>query len=355
MNGSTVKQYFVPLAGGMQAVYNSSGLQDYRHSDWLGSSRFAATTSGAVYYDGAYAPFGENYAETGTTDRSFTGQTQDTTAGLYDFLFRQQSSAQGRWLVADPAGLAAVDLTNPQTWNRYAYVANYPLNNIDPLGLFKGKCGDEERLLGCIWGGYTDAGAANMLESLSWSGQVGYNDPNNDNMFVSQDLSGLYTISVTTSSTFGKGGFSLTNPFTKLKQLVPSICSGGGFGYGGGEGEFGPAKVELIAVVAYDSKVGGEHGGIVAGGFGNLTGGIESTRTWNDWQDHTFYIGFVNGAQSITPRNLGPMQITNANYGGLVQFINGQLVVGGYGGVQTGGARALGAGAYVSLSWSGCQ
>jgi RHS repeat-associated protein len=55
--------------------------------------------------------------------------------GLYDFLFRQQSSAQGRWLVPDPAGLAAVDITNPQTWNRYAYVANNPLDAIDPLGL----------------------------------------------------------------------------------------------------------------------------------------------------------------------------------------------------------------------------
>jgi len=37
--------------------------------------------------------------------------------------------------VPDPAGLAAVDLTNPQTWNRYAYVANSPLSNVDPLGL----------------------------------------------------------------------------------------------------------------------------------------------------------------------------------------------------------------------------
>jgi len=32
--------------------------------------------------------------------------------------FRQHSSAQGRWLVPDPAGLAAVDLTTPQAWNR---------------------------------------------------------------------------------------------------------------------------------------------------------------------------------------------------------------------------------------------
>ncbi len=50
-------------------------------------------------------------------------------------MFRQHSAAQGRWLVPDPAGLAAADLSNPQTWNRYAYVANNPLNNVDPLGL----------------------------------------------------------------------------------------------------------------------------------------------------------------------------------------------------------------------------
>jgi RHS repeat-associated protein len=77
-----------------------------------------------------------------TTNRSFTGQTEGTVAGstgLYDFQFRQQSSAQGRWLVPDPAGLAAVNLTNPQTWNRYAYVANNPNSNVDALGL-QGHC-----------------------------------------------------------------------------------------------------------------------------------------------------------------------------------------------------------------------
>ena len=140
MNGITVQQYYVPLAAGVQAVFNASGLQYYRHADWLGSSRFASSGGGLVIYDRAYAPYGEIYAESyeTTTNRSFTGQTQDTfagTTGNYDFLFRQQSSSQGRWLTPDPAGLAAVDITNPQTWNRYAYVGNNPLSNVDPLGL----------------------------------------------------------------------------------------------------------------------------------------------------------------------------------------------------------------------------
>jgi RHS repeat-associated protein len=120
----------------MKAVYNGSGLQYYRHSDWLGTNRFSATPSGTVYFDGAYAPYAENYAGIGTSDRVFTGQPIGTLPGLYDFTFREYGQSQGRWLVPDPAGLAAVDITNPQTWNRYAYAMNNPLSYIDPLGLY---------------------------------------------------------------------------------------------------------------------------------------------------------------------------------------------------------------------------
>src|SRR3989442_1539845 len=135
MNGQTLSKAFVPLPGGATAVYNSSGLAYYRHPDWLGSSRFASTPGRAMYFDGAYAPYGENYAEAGTTDRSFTGQNQDTASAvypLYDFLFREHHPTQGRWISPDPLGGSVF---NPQSLNRYAYVLNNPTNLIDLLGL----------------------------------------------------------------------------------------------------------------------------------------------------------------------------------------------------------------------------
>jgi RHS repeat-associated protein len=134
MNGQTLQKAFVPLAGGAVAVYTSSELAYYRHSDWLGSSRFASTPTRTMYSDGAYAPFGEPYADSGTSDLSFTGMNQDTVSGLYDFAAREYAT-QGRWPSPDPSGIASVSINDPQTWNRYAYVRNSPLHATDPNGL----------------------------------------------------------------------------------------------------------------------------------------------------------------------------------------------------------------------------
>ncbi len=138
MNGQTLVKALVRLPLGATAVYNSSGLAYIRHSDHLGSSRLATTPARTMYASAAYAPYGEAYAVQsavqGATDLSFTGQDQDTTSGMYDFMVRKYNPVQGRWLSPDPAGLGAVDPANPQTWNRYAYVGNNPLSLIDPLG-----------------------------------------------------------------------------------------------------------------------------------------------------------------------------------------------------------------------------
>jgi RHS repeat-associated protein len=139
MSGATLQKAFVALPGQGTVVYTSSGLDHYRHSDWLGSARLTSSPSQTVISTTAYAPFGEAYAQsTGTSDLSFTGMNQDTVTGAlsgdYDFLYREYNT-QGRWPQPDPAGLAAANPANPQSWNRYAYVLNNPLGFVDPLGL----------------------------------------------------------------------------------------------------------------------------------------------------------------------------------------------------------------------------
>ena len=137
MNGQHLVQAQYPLPAGGMAIYQGTTLTYYAHPDWQGSGRLVTHSSTqSMAYDSSYAPFGEQYSGGGSFSfYDFTGQQQWTTSGLDDFLFRRYHPVQGRWISPDPAGLAAVDITNPQTWNRYAYVGNNPLSNVDPLGL----------------------------------------------------------------------------------------------------------------------------------------------------------------------------------------------------------------------------
>ena len=137
MNGQTLKKAFVALPAGATAVYNSSGLEYYRHADWLGSSRLVSTPSRAVSGDTSYSPFGIPYAGSGTVAASFTGQNQDTASSLYDFPAREYGQVVARWPSPDPLDTGAFNLSNPQTLNRYSYVLNNPESFVDPLGL---KC-----------------------------------------------------------------------------------------------------------------------------------------------------------------------------------------------------------------------
>ena len=95
---------------------------------------YGLTTTPAKTYNGSQA-YGETYAAAGSADPSYTGHAPDTVGDLYDTWFRRYSSRQGRWLNPDPAGRGAVNPGDPQSWNRYAYVANNPLILLDPLGL----------------------------------------------------------------------------------------------------------------------------------------------------------------------------------------------------------------------------
>jgi RHS repeat-associated protein len=78
-----------------------------------------------------YLPFGETRATVNIpTDKLFTGQRLDGT-GLYYYNARYYDPTIGKFISPDTVGL---DLTNPQTLNRYTYCSNNPLRYTDPTG-----------------------------------------------------------------------------------------------------------------------------------------------------------------------------------------------------------------------------
>jgi len=91
--------------------------------------------SGTIYYHDVQVQMLNPAGDTGITAHKLTGDKRDSETSLDHTWFRQYASTQGRWTTPDPAGLAAVDFTNPQSWNRYAFVINTPVNLIDPFGL----------------------------------------------------------------------------------------------------------------------------------------------------------------------------------------------------------------------------
>jgi RHS repeat-associated protein len=140
MNGQTVSRLRVPLPGGGSAIYGAGGaLLRYWHADGLGNIRLYSNPNPPSFYgDTAFAPFGEAYAGSTTPCGIFAGLPADTVYNgsvLGDALFREFDTLQSRWLSPDPAGLAAVDDTNPQSLNRYSYVLGNPTTLIDPSGL----------------------------------------------------------------------------------------------------------------------------------------------------------------------------------------------------------------------------
>jgi RHS repeat-associated protein len=136
MNGQTLVRADILLPGA-ETYGIAPGYARFWHKDWMGTVRLSSLRgSRSVDFDGAFAPFGEPYKIFGATSSyNFTGDTQDTINGTYDTPNRELHPTQGRWLAPDPAGLNAIDVTNPQSWNRYAYVLNNPLSYTDPLGL----------------------------------------------------------------------------------------------------------------------------------------------------------------------------------------------------------------------------
>jgi RHS repeat-associated protein len=126
------------FAGSMHlATYVNSSNQTYFHNtDWLGSERATTDSSGVSRSTCSALPFadGEGCSPNQIANALFTGDEHDAESNTEHTLFRQLSGTQGRWLSPDPY-MGSMDITNPQSMNRYAYVNNDPTDETDPDGL----------------------------------------------------------------------------------------------------------------------------------------------------------------------------------------------------------------------------
>ncbi|MFP2928227.1 FG-GAP-like repeat-containing protein [Pyxidicoccus sp. 3LG] len=113
----------------------------YLHDDHLGSVESITDASGAVVERRKYEPFGEARSPVnpalprpaGGSDvtKGFTSHEEDAEAGLINMRGRMYDPKTARFLTPDPVVQAPV---LGQSYNRYSYVFNSPLNHVDPTG-----------------------------------------------------------------------------------------------------------------------------------------------------------------------------------------------------------------------------
>jgi RHS repeat-associated protein len=118
----------------------STTVTQHYHLDHLGTPRMVTGDNGVLLGVHTYYPFGAELNLTPTEQPAelmkFTGHERDLLANdahALDYMHaRYEMETLGRFLSIDPM---RGDTHHPQSWNRYSYVVNQPVNNIDPKGL----------------------------------------------------------------------------------------------------------------------------------------------------------------------------------------------------------------------------
>ena len=112
-----------------------AGATQYYQQDHL-STRLTTDSSGNLLGQQGHFPFGETWYQSGTTTKwAFTSYERDQDSGNNSGL----DYASARFYNSRVAGFCSADpvegsTDDPQSWNRYAYVENDPVNLDDPSG-----------------------------------------------------------------------------------------------------------------------------------------------------------------------------------------------------------------------------
>ena len=130
-SGVTLNDYIF-FGGKRVAEVPATGSALFYAEDTLGTSRVIVQSTGTLCYDADFVPFGgeKTLLNTCPQNYKFEGKERDTESGNDDFGARYYSWRFGRWLSSDwsavPVPVPYANLTNPQTLNLYAMVADDP-------------------------------------------------------------------------------------------------------------------------------------------------------------------------------------------------------------------------------------
>jgi RHS repeat-associated protein len=123
-------------AGDRHLATYSGGETTFLHSDWTGTPRVRTVVNGDAVQNCWNLPFGDGANCTGSWwgNSTFGDYNHDNESNTEHSLARQYGAFWGRFTTADPYD-GSMDLNNPQSLNRYAYVNGSPVSYRDRLGL----------------------------------------------------------------------------------------------------------------------------------------------------------------------------------------------------------------------------
>jgi RHS repeat-associated protein len=100
-----------------------------------------AITPNRLASEAKHFPYGETDGPPPADTKDYFATYRRDTTGLDYAWNRYYSPTMGRFTTADPYEASAA-LTDPQTWNRYGYVGDDPVNGTDRTGLLRDICED---------------------------------------------------------------------------------------------------------------------------------------------------------------------------------------------------------------------
>ena len=166
-SGNLTNEYIFLSGARIAMLQLSSGNVNYYVADHLGSSHVVTNSSGTILDDSDFYPYGgeRSYASSSGNTRKFAGKERDSESGLDDFAARFYTSNYGRFLSPDESKYAIA--SDPQSWNLYGYVANNPINSVDPTGHAPESFGRHEPLPMDHGSGSLDGGASSGFSQES--------------------------------------------------------------------------------------------------------------------------------------------------------------------------------------------